>query len=158
MKLSMIVAIGTDSCIGKNGAIPWQCKMDMKHFRETTMGKHVIMGRKTWESLPPKKLPGRKCFVLSSTPIDHPDVIVVESLEQAMAMCSCAKVPELVIIGGQRLFEEYYSQCDVLHITTIFEEIQGADTFFRFELAPDKWRLIHTAVHSDCCIHRWVRR
>lgn len=158
MKLSLIVAIGTEGCIGVKGGLPWQCKDDMRHFRKVTMGKHVVMGRKTWESLPTPKLPGRQCIVVTSQPLDSPDAIVVGSFAEAKAAALQAGSPELMIIGGKRLFEEHYDECDTLYITTIYEEITGADTFFNFDLKPHRWRLLDTDVREECCFYRWVRR
>lgn len=158
MKLSLIVAIGTNGAIGNKGTIPWKCSTDMKHFRDTTMDEWVVMGRKTWESLPPTKLPGRVCMVLTSQPFDDQRATAFATLDEAKAFAKAEGAEELFIIGGQRLFQEMYQHCDTLHVTTIKAEVAEADTFCSFTLMPSRWRLIASKDHDDCVIDRWVRR
>ena len=131
MKLSMIVAIGTDSCIGKNGTIPWQCKTDMKHFRETTMGKHVIMGRKTHESLG-RPLPHRVNIVLSSGKI-HKGVINVSDLETAIAtgkgIARGNRMNGVFNIGGGELYNASLHLVDSV-VATEFNGTFDCDTHY----------------------------
>lgn len=161
MKLSLVVAIGKGNAIGLNGGMPWHCIEDLKHFRSVTMDKYVVMGRKTWESLPDNKLPGRKCLVITSTPLVlNPGIEAhaFTSFEAARDHVKAEGGTELMIIGGQRLFQEYYNECDVLHITKIKLPIAAADTFCTFVLHPHRWRLISATETDDCTFQKWVRR
>lgn len=158
MKLSLIVALGEHGAIGNNGDIPWKCPTDMRHFREKTMDKYVVMGRKTWDSLPPNKLPGRKCLVITSTPLKEESAITFGSFEDAKAFTVNQGAPELVIIGGSRLFMEHYNQCDELNITYIKQPVPEADTHVSFKLVPCIWRVIESKDHPDCTIQRYVKR
>lgn len=159
MKLALIAAFGTNGAIGYKGQMPWKCATDMKHFRKVTMGNDYacVMGRRTWDSLPDKKLPGRICIVLTSQPITG-RCLVASSYEQAVEMAKYLNVKKLFIIGGSRLFNEHYDSVDELFLTHIHEEVTEADTFIKFDIKPHRWRLIESQVHGDCTINRWVRR
>lgn len=160
MKLVLIAAFSNDGGIGRKNKLPWRCANDMAYFRKITMGdKHAcVMGRKTWESLPPKKLPGRQCIVLSSQPIDDERCVVVKSFDEAKAAATALGMKKLIIIGGSTLFNEYYDKCDELHLTHIHEEVTDCDTFFNPVLKPQRWRLMESQLHPDCTINRWLRR
>jgi dihydrofolate reductase len=141
MKVSAIAAVATNNTIGLNGKIPWQGKLrgDQALFKENTVNKAVIMGRKTWDSLPPKyrPLPNRLNIVLSSKPRDYgADVIVVHSTEDALRAASKAGY-DAVFIGGQRVYEEGLPYCDTLHISKV-EGIFPGDAFFP-EVDNTKW-------------------
>jgi dihydrofolate reductase len=153
IKLCLIVAIGDNGEIGQGNKLPWSVKGDLKHFKELTMGVDnvghpCVMGRLTWESLPPSKLPGRKCLVLSSTPIDHPNALVVKSVEEAIQWAKDIEAKKLFIIGGSRLFNEYAEQCDVHYITNIHGKFPEADTYFRPLHNPKVWRSLEYKVHT----------
>ena len=83
MKVGVIYARSLNNVIGNNGKLPWHLPEDLKHFKETTQGCVVAMGRKTWESLPIKPLPNRENLVLTSTPLQHPEVITSRSILEA---------------------------------------------------------------------------
>ena len=113
MIISIIAAMSSNRIIGREGKIPWNCKEEMKFFKEKTMGKPIIMGRKTWESLPKKPLPGRFNIVVTRNPqliglrdesnTDGP--IFVDSI--AVAVDIIADVaPECFIIGGEQIYKD----------------------------------------------------
>ncbi|WP_448920617.1 dihydrofolate reductase [Eubacterium sp.] len=129
MAISMIAAVGKNLELGKNNDLIWHFKEDMKFFKETTMGHPVIMGRKTFESLP-KALPGRKNIVISANPEYKADgAEVVTSVEEAIKLAE-AENSDAFVIGGGRIYTEFLPYADNLYLTEINEECPDADTYF----------------------------
>ncbi|WP_297129270.1 dihydrofolate reductase [uncultured Eubacterium sp.] len=129
MAISMIAAVGKNLELGKNNDLIWHFKEDMKFFKETTMGHPVIMGRKTFESLP-KALPGRKNIVISANPEYKADgAEVVSSVEEAIKLAE-AENTEAFVIGGGRIYTEFLPYADNLYLTEINAECPDADTYF----------------------------
>lgn len=127
MSVSIIAAVGKNRELGKNNELIWHFKEDMKFFRETTSGSAVIMGRKTFESLP-KALPGRKNIVITSTPAyNAPGAMTAGSITEALKM---AQGSEIFIIGGAKVYEQFLPLCDKIYLTEIEAECAAADTFF----------------------------
>jgi len=127
----MIAAVSVGNfAIGYEGKLCYSIRDDLKRFKELTYGHSVIMGRKTWESLPKKPLMGRKNIVITSSELDDKpeDVIVVNSLGSALSIC---KDEDLVfIIGGGSVYKEAYPLADELFLTEIFATPERSDTFF----------------------------
>ncbi len=113
--------------IGRNNELPWHLPADLKHFKALTMGKPMIMGRKTWESLP-GLLPGRQHIVVSRNP-DYvaQDAILALSLDEAIAAAGDA--PEVMIIGGANLYQQALEIANTLYITLIDMEVEGDVSF-----------------------------
>lgn len=129
MAISMIAAVGKNLELGKNNDLIWHFKEDMKFFKETTMGHPVIMGRKTFESLP-KALPGRKNIVISANPEYKADgAEVVTSVEEAIKLTE-AEDTDAFVIGGGRIYTEFLPYADNLYLTEINAECPDADTYF----------------------------
>jgi dihydrofolate reductase len=136
-RISLIAAIGAGNrALGKDGQLLWQIPDDLKRFRELTSGHPVIMGRKTWESLPEKfrPLPGRLNFVVTrQTNYEAEGAEVYGSLQKAIEKASAAAGgadnAEIFIIGGGELYKEALPFADRLYLTLIDEEKEG-DTFF----------------------------
>lgn len=129
MAISMIAAVGKNLELGKNNDLIWHFKEDMKFFKETTMGHPVIMGRKTFESLP-KALPGRKNIVISANPEYKADgAEVVTSVEEAIKLAE-AEDTDAFVIGGGRIYTEFLPYADNLYLTEINAECPDADTYF----------------------------
>jgi dihydrofolate reductase/thymidylate synthase len=138
---SIVVAMDEQRGIGKNGVLPWHLPADLKHFARITKTTQtpgaqnaVLMGRKTWESLPEsfKPLPGRLNIILSRQK-DHDlphGVLLADSLDEALRKANQANVEQLFVIGGGRIFEEAlpHPQCEKLYITQLKGEF-GCDTF-----------------------------
>ncbi len=122
--------------IGAGGKIPWHLPGELKLFKELTMGHHLIMGRKTWESIG-RLLPGRTTVIVTrQRGYRVPGAIVVHSLEEAIA--ACAGDGEIFVIGGAEIFREALPLADCIYLTTVDAEVPG-DTFMpRFEGAD--WR------------------
>lgn len=144
--LSMIAAISRNNCIGKNGKLPWNIKEDMEHFKQLTVGKTVIMGRKTWESIPEKfrPLPNRTNIVVTRQSGHYPlpvGVLRSESLTKILQnphLYSIQSNSETLIIGGGELYKEGINLADRLYITHIHKTIDG-DTFFP-NIDPTIWK------------------
>ena len=129
MAISMIAAVGKNLELGKNNDLIWHFKEDMKFFKETTMGHPVIMGRKTFESLP-KALPGRKNIVISANPEYKADgAEVVTSVEEAIKLAETEDT-DAFVIGGGRIYNEFLPYADNLYLTEINAECPDADTYF----------------------------
>lgn len=129
MAISMIAAVGKNLELGKNNDLIWHFKEDMKFFKETTMGHPVIMGRKTFESLP-KALPGRKNIVISTNPEYKADgAEVVASVEEAIKLAEVEDT-DAFVIGGGRIYTEFLPYADNLYLTEINADCPDADTYF----------------------------
>lgn len=127
MTVSMIVAKGINNEIGKNNDLLWHLPSDLKFFKAVTMGKSIIMGRKTFQSLP-KALPGRKNIVISSDEnFPAQGAVVVASTEKAL---SESETEEVFIIGGESIYRAFFPLAQKLYITEVEFEDKDADVFF----------------------------
>lgn len=134
VRISMIVARARNGVIGVDGDLPWRLSDDLKFFKETTKGHPIIMGRKTWESLPRKPLPGRDNLVLTrNRDFLAPGARVYSdlnaALESASSLAFAKGVREVFIIGGASLYAEGLTLANTLYITEVDVEIEG-DAFF----------------------------
>ena len=134
VKLALIVARARNGAIGKDGGLPWKLSADLKLFKNVTSGKPVIMGRKTWESLPRKPLPGRTNVVLTRDWDYGAEGARVYSsfsaaVNAAKAIAAKEGVDEVFVIGGASLYERALPMADRLYITDVDAEIDG-DVFF----------------------------
>lgn len=128
--ISIIAAVARNGVIGKDNQLLWHLPEDMRHFRETTRGKPVIMGRKTWESLPDafRPLPARHNIVVSRNPAYQPSgATLANSLEDAIRKVGNAE--EIFIIGGADLYRQAMPIADRLYLTEIDQDFHG-DVFF----------------------------
>lgn len=127
MMLTLVVAMAQNRVIGRGNTLPWHLSNDLKRFRRLTLGKPVIMGRKTFESIG-KPLPERRNLVLSHNPAYHAaGCEVVGSLTEALALCTAA--PEVMLIGGAQVFAEGLPLAERIHLTLVQAEISG-DVYF----------------------------
>ena len=125
--LSLIVAVAHHGVIGVNNTLPWHLPEDLKRFRALTMGHHIIMGRKTHESLN-RLLPGRTHVIVTRNPNYKVEgALVAHSLQEAITLC--ADDPEVFVIGGAELFKDALERADTLYLTEIDAEYAG-DVFF----------------------------
>lgn len=144
-KLSIIVAFADQQAIGYEGGMPWQLPEDLKHFRQVTLGQPVIMGRRTWESLPKKPLPGRLNIVVSGSMKATDDVLVATSPNEALALCPDGTEP--FVIGGATLYRHFLPLVNRLFITRIYQEVM-ADTWFPL-VDFEQWDLISQKKHLN---------
>ncbi len=144
MIISQIVAVGRRSEIGKDGKMPWHLPADLKHFKAKTLGKPVLMGRKTLQAIG-RPLPERRNLVLTRDAGFHAEGCeTVTSLEQAIALAGAA--PELMVIGGGEVYRLAWEQTDRVYLTRIQADVEGADTYFP-EMDDGRWREISREDH-----------
>ena len=143
--ISIIAAVSEDYGIGKDNKLLWHIPDDLKRFKNLTYGQSVIMGKKTWESLPKKPLPGRRNIVLTDDPLECIDCsITAYSVEDALG--KCGKDDEIFIIGGGSIYRQFMPLADRLYITRIHKKAT-ADTFFP-EIDPSIWESIEKEEHK----------
>lgn len=129
MRLSLIAAVARNRTIGADGRLPWRLPDDMAWFKRWTMGHHVVMGRKTWESLR-KPLVGRENMVLTRRPhYVAPGATTFSTLESAMAHAERAGETELMVIGGADVYAAALPLADRLYLTWIHHEVEGDREF-----------------------------
>jgi len=148
MPVSAIVAISANRAIGRDNQLPWHLPEDLKFFKRTTLGKPVLMGRKTFESLG-KPLPGRLNIVLSSrtNPGLPAGVMLCHSLEEGMEALEGTGNEEVFVIGGGKVFEEVMPLLERLYVTKVDTIVGDADVFFP-EIDHTQWRLVWEEAHK----------
>lgn len=146
MIVAFYVAIAENGVIGRNGGLPWKLSTDLKRFKETTMGKPIVMGRKTWESFPKRPLPGRLNIVVTRDPNFVADgAVVVHSFEEALERARkevSGPDAEVAIIGGGQIYQDAIPYADRLYVTHVMADIEG-DTRFPFIDASD-WLIVES--------------
>jgi dihydrofolate reductase len=138
MKLTMIWAMSRNRTIGRNNALPWHLPEDMKYFKRVTMGKPIIMGRKTWESIG-RPLPGRSNIVITRDPSYTAEgVKIVRTLEEAISLAESIALidgaEEAVVIGGAQIYALALPLADRLYMTQVHAEVEGDAFFPQFDL------------------------
>ena len=147
--VALVVAKAENGAIGRGGVLPWHLRSDMRYFREITMGKPIVMGRRTFKSLP-RVLDGRLNIVLSrDRGFVAPDAVMAHSLKEGLdaARASAARTgaSEIMIIGGEELFREVLPQADRIYLTEVHASPK-ADTWFP-DLDPNEWRELSREAH-----------
>lgn len=143
--ISLIAAIGKNNELGKGNTLLWSIPADMKHFRETTNGHPIIMGRKTFESIG-KALPNRKNILITRDEnYKKENIEIAHSLEEARKKVSLKE--EIFIIGGAEIYKQAIDIADRLYITHIDAEDKNADAFFP-EIIPIVWNEISHEEHK----------
>ena len=139
MNLTIIVAISENNIIGIKNKIPWHIKEDMLRFKELTLNHPVIMGRKTYESFPPKfrPLPERKNIVLSKTLNPKKGIYIARNIERALELTGGK---DSYIIGGEKIYELFLPITDKIELTRIYNSYEG-DIFFP-KISWNEWKLI----------------
>lgn len=137
--ITLVAAVARNGCIGKDGALPWRIPEDMQRYRRITMGKVVVMGRKTWESIPAKfrPLPGRTNVVVTRNP-DYPVPDGVERAPSLAAALAAHAGEEVIVNGGGEIYARAMPRADALDITHVDRDVEG-DTFFPV-IDPVVWR------------------
>jgi len=140
--IALVVAVARNGVIGRDGDLPWRIGSDLKHFKRITLGKPVVMGRKTWESLPRKPLPGRANIVVSRSLEQAEGAQVFAGLEVALAAAREAAVrdgaQEICVIGGAQLYAALLARADRIYLNEIDLEPEGDARFPALD--PGQWR------------------
>ncbi len=150
--ISLIAAMDRNRAIGKGNALPWHLPDDLKHFKHITLGKPVVMGRKTFESLGCRPLPGRRNIVVSRNGFAAEGAEVFASLEEALAAAQ-AEAEEVMVIGGAQIYQQALPRADRVYLTRVETEVEGADAWFP-EL-DDSWQLCGQEAHPVDEKHPW---
>ena len=144
---SILVAMAKNRVIGRNNALPWQLSPDLKRFKQLTMGHHIVMGRKTYESIG-RLLPGRTSVIVTRQPdYQVPGAIVAGSIAEALKVCSEGKEmdQESFVIGGAEIYQQALGLCQRMYVTEIQQEFDGDALFPEFD--PQEWREISREKH-----------
>ncbi|MCP2669814.1 dihydrofolate reductase [Maricaulaceae bacterium EIL42A08] len=140
-RLAAVVAVAKNGVIGREGDLPWRIPSDLKNFKATTLGKPVVMGRKTWDSLPRKPLPGRANIIVSRSMTEAEGAHVFPDTSSAIIAARTAAldagVDEVALIGGARLYTDLLPLTDRIYLTEVDLEPEG-DAHFP-ALDPDAW-------------------
>src|SRR5487761_2548033 len=143
--LSLIVAMAKNRTIGVNNTLPWRCAEDLKHFKTLTMGHHMVMGRKTFDSIG-KALPGRTTVVVTrDTSLKIDGCLMANSLTDAIAVC--ANDSEIFIVGGAEIYRQAIALVDTMYITEIQQEVNGDAHFPEFDKTI--WRETAREIHHQ---------
>lgn len=135
-RISIIVAMAKNRTIGINNTLPWRCPADLKHFKALTMGHHMIMGRKTFDSIG-KALPGRTTVIVTrNTNLSIEGCVIAHSLQEAIHACTGDE--EIFIVGGAELYSLSLHLADKLYITEIQQDVHGDAHFPEFD--HSKWQ------------------
>jgi dihydrofolate reductase len=142
--VALYAAVAENGVIGRDGGLPWRLSSDLKRFKADTLGKPIVMGRKTWASLPRRPLPGRLNIVVSRDPdFSAIDASVARSASEALKIAEDGRgAPdgEIAVIGGADLFAAVMPLADKLNITHVLAEIDG-DVFFP-KIDPAVWEIV----------------
>lgn len=132
MKISIVVAVSENGVIGKDNRLLWRLSNDLRRFKEITTGHHMLMGRKTFESLG-KPLPNRIHLIISRNyKIEHDNCFVFTSISEAIQFAESREESDLCIIGGGEIFKQTIQLADTIHLTIVHTEIEG-DTYFEYD-------------------------
>lgn len=150
MTVALIAAVASNRVIGAGGGLPWHISADLKHFKKLTMGKPVVMGRKTFESIG-QPLKGRANIVVSGNPDYQPEGVTVvpsvaDALKLAQTIAGANEDDEVMVIGGAQIYQDALVRADRLYLTEVDAEYEG-DVFFP-ELADGQWREVAREDHA----------
>ncbi|MFL2944785.1 MAG: dihydrofolate reductase [Candidatus Poseidoniales archaeon] len=129
----ILVAVSPEGVIGKDNTIPWHYSADLKRFKRLTIGNTIIMGRKTWESLPIKPLPGRRNIIITRSVIEN--VECFRSIDEALDTCK----GDIWFIGGAGIYEEAMDKADIIDMTLVPDNITGKDCIY-FPKIGHNWK------------------
>ena len=149
MLVTLVAAIAPDRCIGAGNALPWRLPGDLKRFRAMTMGKPVVMGRRTWESLPSRPLAGRTNIVLTRSGLHVPGAMAADGMAEALDIAFLTGAAEACIIGGGEIYALALPLADRMELTLIGVPVPvpGGDAFFPAFREGD-WRVKAEECHQ----------
>jgi dihydrofolate reductase len=151
----IILAIDDNYGIGKSNTIPWKCTTDMKFFKSKTINNILIVGRKTWESMPQQKILVNRIVIVVSTSYTSKDVHVVNSFSKALTFAyNLKKTQDIFVIGGAQIYNEAFQHCDLnkLYVTYIHGTFE-CDTFLNvhvFTTTLKNLKILYCNYYNDC--------
>ena len=146
MKISIIVAVDENNLIGKGGSLPWHLPADLKHFKEVTMGHHILFGQTTYESID-HPLPGRTNIILSDIPnYKSKGCVVVGSPKEAIEYAKAEDENELFICGGAMVYKTFLPLSDKVYMTKIHHKFEGDIYFPKIDMK--KWKVVSKESHK----------
>ncbi len=150
--ISIIVAAAENGAIGSDNRLPWRLPDDLKRFKALSLGKPIVMGRRTFDSIG-RPLPGRTNIVVSrQAGLAIEGVLVAPSLDAALA--AAGNAPEIVVIGGAQIFQQVLPRTDTIHLTRVHAHVPG-DVFFA-KLDPAQWREAAVEHHAADERHQYA--
>ena len=142
-RIAFVVAIDRNNVIGRDGTLPWRLPDDMKHVRKLTIGKPLIMGRRTYDSIG-RALPDRTNIVLTRDPDFRAEgVLVARTADEALRLAGDA--PEIIVFGGRQIFDLFLPMTERIYLTQVDAEV-GGDTYFSF--GPGDWKVLENTRHE----------
>lgn len=138
MIISLIAAVSKNNVIGRDGKLPWNLPEDLQHFKKTTEGKPVILGRGTYEAVG-RILPYRENIIISRTMPERDDAKIVRSIEEALDYSRKQNYEKVYVIGGQTIYKEFMPMADELIISHVHQTIPDGDRFFP-KIDENKWK------------------
>ena len=149
-----IVAVSQNGVIGKNGDLPWRLAEDLKWFKKITMGHVVLMGRKTWDSLP-FPLPGRKNWVISRSLEKKEGMQVFDSIEEAEGNLDPEE--QIFVIGGGEIYAQTLAKCREIYVTEVLQSVDDGDAFF--PSIEEDFKVKEILDENEAFIlRRWIRK
>ena len=158
MKIHLIWAQDENGGIGKDGNLPWHISEDLHNFKKLTLNSTILMGRRTWESLPIRPLPERRNIVLSSN--DVPDVECYSSSGECLEILNGDGTEKLFVIGGTTIYRNFINRADELHITHVDELTEGIDTYFPvtiLKIQKEFEQIEDRALSENAIYSHWVK-
>ena len=157
MSLSLIAAVAENNCIGKNNALPWHIPEDFARYKKLTMGKVLVMGRKTWESIPEKfrPLPGRTNVVITRQK-NYPVPEGVEIFETVQEALAAHQDEEVMSNGGAEIYRQTIDQADALYITEVKQIVDG-DAFFP-TIDPALWKEVEREDYPGFSFVKYIKQ
>jgi dihydrofolate reductase len=146
MRVSLIAALAGNGVIGSDGKVPWHLPPDLAHFKRTTMGHWVLMGRKTWDAIGGKPLPGRTNVVVTRDPgLAADGAHVARSIEEGLRLAAAGGAQELFVAGGEEIYRQTIDRADRLVLTLLDRAFQGDARFPAVD--PARWRTVSEERH-----------
>jgi len=158
MNIHIIWAQDKKGGIGKNNSLPWHISEDLINFKKITSNHTIIMGRKTWDSLPKKPLPNRRNIVLSSKKMD--EVECYSSTDSCLESLMGDNILDAFVIGGKMVYDSFFNYANILHITFIDELVDDIDIFFPINIEEIKktYQMVKKTKLTDRCTYtKWVK-
>ena len=158
MDIHLIWAQDENGGIGKNGKLPWHISEDLKNFKSITSNSPIIMGRKTWESLPLKPLPNRRNIVLSKNNQENAETY--HSIEKCLEVLENDNLEKVFIIGGRSIYKLFFKKASYLHITYIHIHENGINEFFPidFDTINNQFQQVYKKVLNDDATYTYWKK